>query len=169
MILTMILSVLVTLLIAIFCDIVIARASGVRMHGYLTSLLLSVVFAPIFLLTFSQTGFDLFLVIITVAIGLMSWFIYLNIAQAVESSLRIRILFELSKNGGAMADVDLYEIYNDASLIMLRIERLKEHKAITFQESRWHLNSPNLKKIAFIFTILKSLITGRTSQFDRTD
>jgi hypothetical protein len=93
------------------------------------------------------------------------WFVYINLVQALESSLRIRLLGEVRKAGGNMSRAALETQYNDALLLRLRLDRLRSCGAVVEREGRLHVASSGLKKLAGFFGVLKKVLIGRTSEF----
>ncbi|MCC3305335.1 hypothetical protein [Sneathiella sp. HT1-7] len=153
------------LTIAVICDLLIARTSGKRLLGYMTSFVITLIGLPLVLVSV-MTPIDIFAMVIALGIALMWWFIYLNLVQAVESSLRIRMLREIEAEGGSV-DIDkLKLIYNDDRLIRIRLKRLEKGGAVILKNGRHHLNSGKLEKAAHFFTTLKRLLLNRRSQFD---
>ncbi|CAN0492932.1 unnamed protein product, partial [Discosporangium mesarthrocarpum] len=101
----MIFTVIITVLaIAVICDLLIARISGKRLLGYMTSFVITLIGLPLVLVSV-MTPIDIFAIVIALGIALMWWFIYLNLVLAVESSLRIRMLREIEAEGGSV-DID---------------------------------------------------------------
>lgn len=108
-----------------------------------------------------------FLWSLPVALGLFGswWFIFLNIVQAMESSLRIRILREIALAGGSLSTEALSARYSDSRLIGLRVSRLTESGAIRQRGDRLLVASRPLLFLARLFRLLKLMIIHRTSEF----
>lgn len=164
--LTFYLAILITLVSAIFLDLLVTRVSGHRLYGYATSLGIIFMGCPLAVLFNAPEYATLFSLILALGLGLMWWFIYLNVVQAVESSLRLRMLFEVKTNGGSLTETKLRDTYNDKTLITLRLKRLEEGKSIVKKEGKYYLQSKKLRKAAHFFTVLKKISTGRSSQFE---
>ncbi|MFT6556988.1 hypothetical protein [Sneathiella sp.] len=154
-----------TLFVSVLADLMISRITGRRLRGYATSFLLTLIGVPLVFVFVLKTT-DVFEVLLGLGLGLMWWFIYLNVVQAVESSLRIRMLLEIRKNGGQMAADELRAIYNDETLIRLRMQRLVQGGAVEQDQDHWHLRSGKLKTAAQFFSALKQGLLGKGSQFD---
>jgi len=158
-------TIVIILVIAAACDVMIARLSGRRLLGYMASFLITLIGLPLALASVISPV-DIYAIVVALGIALMWWFIYLNLVQAVESSLRIRMLREIDAEGGSV-DIDkLKLIYNDDRLIRIRLKRLEDGGAVRLKDGRHHLNSGKLEKAAHFFTALKRLLLNRRSQFD---
>jgi len=154
------------LTIAIIIDILIVHLTRKRTLGYVCSFIITLIGVPTLLATLTGSDSDIFQIILALGFALMWWFIYLNIAQAIESSLRIRMLFEIQKNGGQLTLAALENLYNDEQLITIRLRRLEASKAIMVKDNHWHLQSKALRKTAQFFSALKRLFLKRGSQFE---
>lgn len=93
------------------------------------------------------------------------WFAFLNLVQALASSLRVRLLQEVRAAGGRMSRAKLRQRYNDNTLLSLRLDRLLNHGAVVERDGRLYVASPGLKRLARFFRILKKTLTGRISEF----
>ncbi len=153
------------LAIGILLDLLVARFTGKRILGYAVSFLVTLIVVPLTLMV-AQNNTDIFEILIGLGIALMWWFIYLNFVQAVESSIRIRMLMEIRAKGGSLSVDELQKVYNDERLIMIRLERLESAGAVTKFQNQHFLKSTKLRKAAVFFTTLKILVLNRTSQFD---
>lgn len=102
-----------------------------------------------------------------IALGLFGswWFIFLNLAQAMESSLRIRILREIALAGGSLSTAALSAHYSDARLIRLRVTRLTESGAIRQCGHTLLVSSWPLLILARLFRLLKLIMIRRASEF----
>ncbi len=158
-------SIIPVLVIGILLDLMVARSSDKRILGYATSFLITLFFVPLVLLI---TGSDtnVYEILIGLGIALMWWFIYLNFVQAVESSIRVRMLMEIQAKGGSLTIDELRQAYNDEKLIRIRLERLENAGAVTNINSQRYLKSTKLRKAALFFTALKRLVLNKASQFD---
>jgi hypothetical protein len=94
------------------------------------------------------------------------WFIALNLIQALESSLRVRLLREVMAAGGRIPVARLEARYNDRSLLGLRLSRLRAAGAIAERGGRLFVVSPGLRAIAGFFRLLKKICVGRVSEFE---
>ncbi len=150
------------LLASLIADIVASRARARRVTAYGIGLVAGfAVTAGLLFAISAETA--------TVGIAILAycswWFAFLNLAQALESSLRVRLLGEIYAAGGRMPKADLEARYNDAILLRLRLERLLAHGAAVERQGHLHIVSPGLKAIAAFFRILKKVLLGRTSEF----
>jgi hypothetical protein len=93
------------------------------------------------------------------------WFAFLNLVQALESSLRARLLGEVRAAGGRMARATLEARYNDNGLLRLRLSRMQARGAVVERDGRLFVASSGLKAIAGLFRFLKLALLGRTSEF----
>jgi hypothetical protein len=96
------------------------------------------------------------------------WFVFLNFVQSLESSLRIRVLLELTFAGGSMDEEALRKIYNDEALMRLRLTRLTDAKAIVLRDGRLFAQSAALVAMGRLARWLKKLILGRESEFSES-
>jgi hypothetical protein len=94
------------------------------------------------------------------------WFIALNFIQALESSLRVRLLREVMAVGGRIPIARLEARYNDRSLLGLRLDRLRNAGAVVEREGRLFVVSPGLRAVAGFFRLLKKICIGRLSEFE---
>jgi len=157
-------SIFTALALAVATDILTARTVRNRALGYAYSCIVTLVATPVLVVFFSGR-IDVFFIVITLGIALMWWFAYVNVAQAIESSLRIRLLFEIRRQGSSLPISRLGLIYNDTVLIDVRIKRLEENQALLFDEKGWRLNSQKLRNMASVFTFLKKIMLNRRNQF----
>ncbi|MBI1206607.1 MAG: hypothetical protein GC191_04875 [Azospirillum sp.] len=93
------------------------------------------------------------------------WFTLLNLTQALESSLRVRLLAEVDAAGGHLPRVALEQRYNDAVLLRLRLGRLIAHGSIVERGERLFVASTGLKLLAGFFRAIKLMLIGQTSEF----
>jgi hypothetical protein len=94
------------------------------------------------------------------------WFAFLNLVQALESSLRVKLLAEVRGAGGRVPLSFFEGRYNDARLLGLRLDRLRAHGAIVERNGRFYVISPGLKFLANFFRVLKRALIGRISEFE---
>lgn len=94
------------------------------------------------------------------------WFAFLNLVQALESSLRVKLLSEVRSAGGRVRLSFFEDRYSDASLLTLRLDRLRAHGSIVEQNGRLYVMSPGLKFLAHFFRGLKRMLIGRASEFE---
>jgi membrane-bound ClpP family serine protease len=163
---TVLYSVLSSIALAAIFEVLCARYSGKRIYGYLLGLLVVVITVPIFLSIFRTSTFSFYQYLIGFGLALMWWFIYLNLVQSVESSMRVRILREFRKRSGATNPDEIKETYNDETLIRMRLERLEQAGAILYSGEEWSLRSRQLEIASKSITIIKKLLLNRSSQFD---
>jgi hypothetical protein len=93
------------------------------------------------------------------------WFIALNLIQALESSLRVRLLREVMAMGGRIPVARLADRYNDRALLGLRLSRLRAAEAVVEREGRLFVTSAGLRAVAGFFRLLKKICIGRLSEF----
>lgn len=95
------------------------------------------------------------------------WFIFLNLVQSFQSSLRVNVLRQLLRDGGSLDHAAFYARYNDRSLIELRLERLTRGGTVVTRDGRFFVVSTPARMIANLFRRLKLIVLGRRSEFDR--
>ncbi len=93
------------------------------------------------------------------------WFVFLNFVQSSQSSLRVNILRQALLNGGTLSHVELSALYNDKTLIGLRLERLVQSGAVVEVDGRYFVVSSSARMLGRLFRGLKLLILGRPSEF----
>jgi hypothetical protein len=150
--------------VALVADVLASRAGASRMASYGTSLgtgFSATLGLPLLLLSCASLA--------TMSIAILAfgawWFVFLNLAQALESSLRVRLLGEVRAAGGRLSRSALEARYSDASLLRLRLDRLRTHGAVVERDERLHVTSSGLKILAGFFRSLKKVLIGRTSEF----
>lgn len=95
------------------------------------------------------------------------WFIFLNLVQSFESSLRVNVLRQLLRDGGSLDHAAFFARYNDRSLIELRLTRLLRSGTVVARDGRFFVVSTAARLMANLFRGLKQLVMGRASEFDR--
>lgn len=103
----------------------------------------------------------------------ISWFIVANIAYIAASfcyfgfvnlsatSLRIRILEELSEAGGRLSVTKLLERYGGQAVFAARIQRLLQSKLLILRGNSLHVGKKYPLYAAKLLDALRSLILGR--------
>lgn len=153
------------LLMALAADVVASRAGASRVMAYATSLVIGLCCTLVFslLLPFRVS-------LVEALIGLIAygawWFSFLNLVQALESSLRVRLLAEVRAAGGRISLAELTQRYDDATLLRMRLQRLRAGGAVVEQDGRLHVVSPGLRTIAGFFRFLKRILVGQSSEFE---
>lgn len=95
------------------------------------------------------------------------WFIFLNLVQSFESSLRVNVLRQLLRDRGSLDHAAFFARYNDRSLIELRLARLMRGGTVVMRDGRLFVVSTPARLMANLFRGLKLLVLGRPSEFDR--
>jgi len=152
------------MVIALVADVAVSRAGGSRIASYGASLLTG--FAATLIAVVALTP-ELSLAPVATAVLAYGawWFIFLNLVQALESSIRVRLVNELRIAGGRMPWSVLQQRYSDSVLLGLRLNRLLAGGAVVERNGRLHVVSPGLKLIAGIFRFLKVSLLGQDSEF----
>jgi len=94
------------------------------------------------------------------------WYAFQNVVGGNESSIRFRILEEITAAGGHIAETDLFTGYNDLALIRIRLEKLQAGGQIVETEGHYRLASRQLVALARLFWFLKRLILRSAGEFD---
>jgi hypothetical protein len=149
---------------ALLFDVLSSRAGLSRVASYGVSLAGGALMAIIAAAILGQGSAAAFAVAI-VAYGAW-WFIVLNLVQALESSLRVRLLREVMALGGRIPIAWLEARYNDRSLLGLRLGRLRDAGAIVERDGRLFVASRGLRAVAGFFRLLKKICIGRLSEFE---
>ena len=150
--------------VALGADVAASRAGTSRIFAYVCSLMagFGVILGTLLVMQLDSPW--------TIAIATTAytswWFAFLNLVQALESSLRVKLLADVRAEGGRVT-LDFFEYrYNDTILLQLRLDRLRSHGAIVERAGRIYVTSPGLKLIAHFFRVLKRVLIGRTSEFE---
>ena len=152
------------LVLAFAGDIAASRLGAPRLFAYATSLVAGLCGILGFVLFISPRSEAATVLIALLAYGAW-WFAFLNLVQALESSLRVKLLGAVRAAGGRISRAALSDHYNDSGLLRLRLERLRAAGAVSENNGRLHVVSPGLKAIAGFFRFLKKMVLGRTSEF----
>ena len=94
------------------------------------------------------------------------WYVFQNVMGGNESSIRFRILEEISLAGGRIPEDVLRERYNDVLLIEVRLQKLISGGQVLESEGRYSLASQKLALLSSIFWLLKRAILRTDSEFD---
>jgi len=150
--------------IALVADVAVSRAGGSRIAAYGASFLAG--FAAALIAVVAITPQLSFAPVATAVLAYGAWwFIFLNLVQALESSIRVRLVNELRIAGGRMPWSVLQQRYSDTVLLGLRLNRLLAGGAVVERNGCLHVVSPGLKLIAGIFRFLKVSLLGQDSEF----
>src|SRR5262249_4735866 len=96
-------------------------------------------------------------------------FLYFGVVNVGESSIRVRLLRELSKSAGPTVEKDLLHTYNDGIILRIRLGRMVRNGQVSLAGDRYRLQSRTLARIAGIVFGLKKLLLGRSSEFAEAD
>ncbi len=113
------------------------------------------------------TGF-LAAAVVIAADGLLyacACFLYFGFVNVGESSIRMRLLRELSRMAPPALEADLLTTYNDRMILQIRLGRMVRNGQVTFVDGRYHVQSGVLVRIAAVVFGLKMLLLGRSSEF----
>jgi hypothetical protein len=150
---------------ALIADVATARTGASRPFSYGVGFLVGL--AASLALSLSLAGqADLGVAGIAVIAYGAWWFILLNLVQALDSSLRVRLLGEVRAAGGRIDRAALEARYNDDVLLRRRLDRLREHGAIVERDGKLCVFSPGLRLLAEVFRRLKLALLGRASEFE---
>jgi hypothetical protein len=152
------------ILFALLFDVLSSRAGLSRVGSYGVSLAGGTIMSIIAAAVLGQGSPAAFAVAVP-AYGAW-WFIALNLIQALESSLRVRLLREVMALGGRIPIARLEARYNDRWLLGLRLSRLRDAGAIVERDGRLFVVSPGLRAVAGFFRLLKRVCIGRLSEFE---
>ena len=155
------------LALALAGDVAASRLGAARLSSYATSLVVGLCATLAFALCLRSPNGTATILIALLAYGAW-WFAFLNLVQALESSLRVKLLGAVRAAGGRISRAGLAEHYNDNGLLRLRLARLRSSGAVRENDGRLLVVSPGLKAIAGFFRLLKKLLIGKTSEFGAT-
>ncbi len=156
--------------VAVFLSIVahlIAMRTGLRhVVAFGLSFLVGILaIVPLTRLVVPGTGTLIWPVISAIVLFATCWFVFLNVVQSTESSLRVNILREVLASVGRLERGKLYARYNDDALIHLRLARLIKGHTVEQRGNRLFVVSMPLLILARAFRIAKLIILGRRSEF----
>lgn len=154
---------LIALLIAVVAHLLASRLHAGRVAGY--GLSLSAGLAGVGLLGGLPASGGMANILASCLLFASWWFIFLNFVQTSQSSLRVHVLRELMRAGGAVDRSALMERYNNRALVALRLERLLSGGAVVERNGRYFVTSGALTFLARFFRALKIAILGRPSEF----
>lgn len=152
------------MIFALLFDVLASRAGLSRVASYGVSLVGGAVVSPVAVVILGKDSPA------AIAVAVLAycawWFITLNLIQALESSLRVRLLREVMATGGRIPIARLEARYNDRSLLGLRLSRLRAAGAVAERDGRLFVVSAGLRAIAGFFRLLKKICVGRLSEFE---
>jgi len=149
---------------ALVFDVLSSRAGLSRLAAYGVSLAGGAILSIVAVVVLGETTPAAFAIAV-LAYGAW-WFIALNFIQALESSLRVRLVREVMALGGRIPIARLQARYNDHTLLGLRLDRLRNAGAVVEREGRLFVVSPGLRAVAGFFRLLKKICVGRLSEFE---
>ncbi len=152
------------LVLALAGDVAASRLGAARLLAYATSFVVGLCTTLGFVFGLQPRIEAATALIALLAYGAW-WFAFLNLVQALESSLRVKLLGAVRAAGGQISRATLWVHYNDDGLLRLRLDRLRASGAVSENDGRLHVVSPGLKAIAGLFRFLKTVLIGRTSEF----
>jgi hypothetical protein len=93
-------------------------------------------------------------------------YLFFNFINSGESSIRVRILWELQHAAAPLDEPGLLAIYNDDLILSTRLARLVRSGKVIEHDGRYILHSSILVLMARTMRALKLLIVRRESEFD---
>lgn len=94
-------------------------------------------------------------------------YLFFQLANIGEASIRFRILREFKIAGGRMKYEELTERYNDRGIMRTRIKRLTQNGQIREVGDRYEADHPAaLVAAGWLLTVLKRTLLGKASEFD---
>lgn len=151
--------------ISIFSDIVATRVTGRRFVGYVVSLTSVVLMTLSLALILGPNTAARTLVLSGVSCAW--WFVYLNLAQAVRSSIRFKLIDQVSASSEAISLEALLTKYNDRHLLILRLNRLLESRLVErASDGRYFVRSLALSRLAVFFAMSRVLLLGLSWEDD---
>jgi hypothetical protein len=147
---------------------VIASRAGVGvLQAYARSLLtgFAAVFAALARVYIDRSGADGWLAAVAILLFASWWFIFLNLVQAMESSIRVQLIREMLAGGRSISRAQLAQSYNDGRLVRLRLDRLLEAGSVVERHGHLFVASATTYRLARFFRFLKLMLIGRPSEF----
>jgi len=92
---------------------------------------------------------------------------YFHFINLGETARRIRILRELYDANGGLTLEEILQRYNAGNIVEMRINRLLKNDQIKYNNGRYYIGKPIMLLIAKIILLMKRLILGKKSEFDR--
>ncbi|MBY0522095.1 MAG: hypothetical protein K2R98_01775 [Gemmataceae bacterium] len=86
---------------------------------------------------------------------------YFNFIQLNVSSLRIRMLHELSVNAQGLSEQKLLDLYNEREMLEYRLARLVQGQQIAERRGRLYFRRSAVYAIALVIDFCKRLVVGR--------
>lgn len=91
---------------------------------------------------------------------------YSNFINVNYSSLRLRILKEMLRDGGATTLADLQSRYGSEAILDRRLTRLVEWGQLREDNGRFHAERGSFYRLAQVFLLLKKLLLGRGFRYE---
>lgn len=91
---------------------------------------------------------------------------YSNFINVNYSSLRLRILKEMVRDGGEITLADLQSRYGSESILDRRLMRLVEWGQLREEVGRFHAELGGFYRLAAVFLLLKKLLLGRGFRYE---
>lgn len=155
------------LFFAVVSHVAALRAGLGALKAYAISLLAGVAVVNLAPLYYRGDGpFDWGIAIASLLLFGSWWFIFLNLVQATESSIRVRILSEVLAAGNSLNRATLSALYNDDLLVRIRLDRLMSIGAVTQKDGCLFVKSAQVYWLARFFRLLKIILIGRPSEFE---
>jgi len=142
--------------------------------GYVQSIVLGFAFGLLVLagietFLFSTQGFTADRVALFVGDGSLyvcAGYLFFQLANIGESSIRFRIIREYRAAGREMSFEELTARYNDTGIISGRIARLERNGKLRKTDDRYVIVDSSLLRMHAILRFLKKFLLGKSSEFE---
>ena len=94
---------------------------------------------------------------------------YFNFINMGETARRIRILRELYDSPAGLSKEEIFRCYSARDILLIRINRLTNNGQIILRDCKYHIASPVMLLISRAIVLMKLIILGEKSEFDRHD
>lgn len=95
-----------------------------------------------------------------------SFFTFINMG---ETARRIRLLRELYETPAGLTKAQILSRYNAEEMINIRMGRLLNNNQVILRDQRYYVASPVMLLISKVIILMKLVILGKESEFDRHD
>ena len=92
---------------------------------------------------------------------------YFHFINLGETARRIRLVRELYESPDGLSEADLLRRYNSREILAARMSRLLANGQIISRGGRYFTGKPIVLLIARLMALMKLLVTGKKSEFDR--
>jgi len=100
------------------------------------------------------------------AIYVAAGYLYFQVVNLGEASIRFRILRELRRYPNGASQVVIDERYNDQLILRTRLTRLTNNGQVRFENGVYRLQASTLLIASQFLTFMRRFLIGKSSEFD---